>query len=128
MAKILFIEDEVRDELGPVNILKQHHHIAKSATTFNEAISAMLTERFDLILLDIKLAQDGERAGFTILNRKRKIPMNAKTPVIIITGQVTEEIVKRKTDERDRIFAVLEKPITLDRVLDQITRVLGRTE
>jgi DNA-binding NtrC family response regulator len=80
-AKLLLIEDDESALFGYERYLAKTGYMTTSASTLKEAKNIVTTDRFDAILLDLKLP-DGESIEW-IPDLKKLHP---NTPVIVITG------------------------------------------
>ena len=125
MRKVLIVGDNVVSLLAFKKILDQRNYIIKEARNQDEAIDALKLEIFDVVLLDMKLPPAGWKTGFQILEKKKNIPLNTATPVIIISGEVQQNIIQQKVTEMDSVVEILEKPVEPDELLHAIDQVCG---
>jgi YesN/AraC family two-component response regulator len=86
MKKILLVDDEevIRDALG--GFLVEEGHAVVEAANGTEAIEKLSTERFDIVITDIKMPG---KSGIDVLTAAKMI--DPKIDVIMITGFTTEE-------------------------------------
>src|SRR6186997_217776 len=86
MAKILIIDDErsIRNTLR--EILEYEKHEVKDAPDGVEGLRIAESEKFDLVLCDIKMPK---MDGLEVLNKL--LDTNAETPVVMISGHGTIE-------------------------------------
>ncbi|NIA28933.1 MAG: response regulator [Actinobacteria bacterium] len=125
MRKVLIVDDEVNVRLAFKNLLEQRNYIIKQARNQAEAIEALKNEIFDVLLLDIILPPDGWKTGFQILEKKKKIALNAATPVIIVSGKVNSAAINQRVSEIDSIVKIFDKPVEPTDLLEAIDKVCG---
>lgn len=125
MKRILIVDDDVVIRITFKKLFDDGEFIIQQARDVKEAVDLLRNSLFDLVLLDLRLPPTGINAGFQILNKKRKIPLNAGTPVIIISGQFDKDTIKNKTALEDNILCILEKPVENAKLLDAIKDALG---
>jgi len=82
--KILLIEDEVYLIKIYGNKLKMSGFDVSVATTGDEGLHKVMTDKPDLILLDLILPAGKD--GFQVLEEIKKNPSTKKTPVIILSN------------------------------------------
>ena len=105
--KLLLIEDDESALFGYERYLAKTGYMTTSATTLKEAKNIVLIERFDAILLDLKLP-DGDSIEW-IPELKTAHP---NTPVIVITG--TSDIPTAVTAIKNGAENFLTKPIEME--------------
>lgn len=125
MRKVLIVDDDVVIRLTFKKILDERNYIIKEARKLDEAVDALKLEIFDVVLLDMQLPPAGWKTGFQILQKKQSIPLNAATPVIIISGKVDPHIIKQKVTELDSVVKILDKPVEADDLLKAIDQICG---
>ena len=121
IAKILLVEDD-KDVLRSlhVRLTAQHYETAFAS----DAIACMAeARRFepDLIILDVGLPAGD---GFMLMDRFKRLPSLAATPVIVVTGQDLRTCKHRMMEAGAR--AVLQKPVDNALLLATIQKALGR--
>lgn len=79
---ILLVEDEEIDAKIVENVLKDTPWQVETAWTGGEALSRILSDRIDLVLLDILLP---DMTGFDICQRLKEMDKSNDTPIIIVT-------------------------------------------
>ena len=84
--KILLVDDEeiIRDALG--GLLVEEGHEVVEAGDGTEAIEKLSTEKYDIVITDIKMPG---KSGIDVLTAAKMI--DPKIEVIMITGFTTEE-------------------------------------
>ena len=114
--RILLVEDERAIQLALTGLLKRAHDV-RVASSGEEAIAALATESFDLVLTDLALG--GAKSGLDVL--AAAIPL----PVILITAHGSEKLAV----EAMKAGAVdyVPKPFDNDEIRIVVERALERT-
>lgn len=119
MANVLVVDDSrvILDMMRAV--LEGDGHKVSVAEDGPSALEMVKATTFDLIFSDINMPK---MSGITLLGEIKKLPNNEYTPVIMVT---TESAQYRK-DKAKSLGAAgwLEKPITQDRVLKAVERLV----
>jgi two-component system, OmpR family, response regulator len=117
--RLLVVEDEADLAQAIVAHLVEASHAADHVSTADDALAAIRTTNYDLILLDLQLP-DGD--GLSVLHdlRERK----ERTPVLIATARdrITERIAGLDEGADDYLV----KPYDLDEMLARIAAILRR--
>jgi two-component system cell cycle response regulator DivK len=121
MSTILIVEDNERNMKLVRDILQHHGHATLEAATGAEGVRLALTQRPDLILMDIQLP---DIDGITALARIRTDPALATTPVLAVSASVMP-------DDQQRIIAsgfdaYVTKPLSLRPFVAMIDSFLPR--
>lgn len=115
----------IEDEADLAQAVVDHLRAASFATdhvgTLDEAISAVRTTRYDLVLLDLRLP-DGD--GLTLLRDLRD--RGAATPVLILTAR--DRILERIAGLQAGADDYLVKPFDLDEMLARISAIMRRVD
>ena len=82
-SKLLVVEDNRETQLI-IKVALRDKYDLQVAGNSSDAISFLLNNNFDLVLLDLNL--DGKDEGKTILSKIREEMKNTKVPVIIATA------------------------------------------
>lgn len=126
--RILLAEDDPTSAMATVAILKKYGAMVTHVESGWEVLSALMRERFDLVLLDVQMP------GMDGLEATRRIrqglagPGTAETPIIAITANSMRED-KEKCYESG-IDGYATKPIVFEKLLqiiDEISRTGHRT-
>src|SRR3954452_14020427 len=81
-ARVLFVDDEPNIRLTMPAILKMHEFDVTACATVAEALVAMQSNQFDVLIADLNIGQPGD--GFTVVSAMRRTQPSAVT--IILTG------------------------------------------
>ena len=118
MRKLLIVDDEVGiiDEVK--SFFEEEGYEVHTADTGKEGLDAVAAVKPDLLLLDMKLP---DMSGLQVLKRCKDI--SPATKIIVNTGYVDQHLI----DEAERLGrdAFLQKPFNLERLKDEIDRLLG---
>ncbi|MFA6281641.1 MAG: response regulator [Candidatus Omnitrophota bacterium] len=118
--KILVADDEASTLTYLCRILERENYEVIPTTRGKEAVELTLSHHPDLVILDIVMPDlDGGEVAALISNN----PHTAGTPIIFLTGILTkdEESYAGTTGKRH----VLAKPVTRERLLEMIIKVLS---
>jgi len=123
MKTILIIEDDDKIALALSIRLKAHGYITWVAVDGISAITAVVRNRPDVILMDIGLP-GGD--GFTLAEQFRQLPEGRNTPIILTTASQDPEL-------RKKAFALgasglLRKPFDAEELASTIQKVFGRPD
>lgn len=81
-ARVLFVDDEPNIRLTMPAILQMHEFDVTTCATVAEALVAMQSDKFDVLIADLNIGQPGD--GFTVVSAMRRTQPEAVT--IILTG------------------------------------------
>lgn len=121
--EVILVVDDDRDTAGLIQeVLNQAGFTVQTASNGLEALALARQEQPGLILLDLKMPK---LDGYEVLKRLKRDRATQNIPVIVVTGSVTDEEVKRK-----RVLALgaaqfLTKPFAIDDLVGEIKRVLA---
>src|ERR1051325_10136943 len=117
--RILFVDDEPSLRATLPIVLKQNGFEVQAAATVGEAIHAISTQQFDVLISDLNIGQPGD--GFTVVSAMRRTQPDATT--FILTGypafETALEAIRRQFDD------YLIKPMELDVLLEKIRTKLA---
>ncbi len=116
--RILMVEDENRLSEAVARILKANHHQVSLASDGEEGLECALSDRYDIIILDIMLPK---LDGISVLRKLRRAGVH--TPVIMLTarGETEDKVLGLDSGADD----YLTKPFSTDELLARL-RALGR--
>ena len=83
--KILIVDDSEENQIFLAQILEDHGYQYQVTGNGQEAMAAMVTNRPDLVLLDVMMPR---KSGIFVFKDMKNDPALADIPVIIITGMV----------------------------------------
>ena len=116
--RLLFVDDEegIRNTLP--TILERRGFDVRVAASVPEALSEIRSHKFDILLSDLNIGEDGD--GFTVIRAMRKA--HPKCVAILLTGYPGfESSLQALHDEVDDYFL---KPANLDSLVSTIERKL----
>jgi len=121
MAHILLIEDDEEFQALVQRTLSDHHQIT-CATNLREANSHLVTDTYDLILLDVGLP-DG--SGFDFMLKIRNQDRFQRIPVLFLTGsaKTADEVTGLSLGADDYIVKPIEPVLLKARVEARIKRL-----
>lgn len=105
-AQILVVDDIASNRKLLTSILKEENLESVTASNGAEAIELAKEQKFDLILMDLKMP---EVDGYQALTQIKEEGLNQSTPVLVLTASVTKEEIKEVNDVEFDAF--LSKPI-----------------
>lgn len=117
MAKILLVDDEPRIVMFLEKGLKRQNHEVESASNGRQALEMLLSNSFDLMVLDLSLP---DLDGFGVLVGLRAV--NKTLPVIVITALGEADCVRAIACGADDC---LHKPFRFSELLPRIQWLLG---
>ena len=117
---ILYVEDNPDNRLLVRRLLQAGGYSVIEAETDSQALNVLTTARPKLILMDINMP---DMDGYTLTGKLKANPDTANIPVIAITANVMR-------GDRERTLQAgcdgyIEKPIDVDRFLDQVASFLA---
>jgi GAF domain-containing protein/ActR/RegA family two-component response regulator len=109
----LVVDDEeaVREMLGDLLVIGGHTVVL--ASTGEEAIERLRSERFDVVLTDLGMPKV---SGWEVARACKAL--SPKVPVVLVTGWGVE--LSQEELEANGVDAVLSKPLNVDRILDAV--------
>ena len=93
MAVILVVDDDKDTCESLERFLQRSNHVAVCAGDGQRAMTALIDERPDLVLLDLKMP---EMDGITFLNIVRSYLRWTTLPIIVISGVVDDDVEARR--------------------------------
>jgi signal transduction histidine kinase/CheY-like chemotaxis protein len=110
---VLVVDDDVLNRMLLQSLLKKAGHRVHSAANGVEALQAIDSEPFDLVLLDLWMP---EMDGFEAARRIRALPDSAIAtgPIVALTADVTEETAAEA--RRAGVSAVFGKPLSPEKL------------
>jgi len=118
LTKLLFVDDEEGIRLTLPLLLHARGFDVRVAASVPEALSEIKTHKFDVLLSDLNIGEDGD--GFTVVRAMRKAHPHCVN--ILLTGYPAfESALQALHDEVDDYFV---KPADLDSLVNTIERKL----
>jgi two-component system cell cycle response regulator DivK len=117
---VLHIEDNTDNRLLIRRLLQAYGYQVVDAENAKKALEILATQKPDLILMDINMP---DVDGYTLTNELKMMPALQGVPIVAITANVMK-------GDRERTLSAgcdgyIEKPIDVDRFIDQIERFIG---
>ena len=119
MKKLLIVDDEADVREFAANFFRKRKFEVVTAGNGAESLELLKKEKFDLLLLDIKM--EG-MDGLEVLSRIRQD--NKELPVIMVTGKKPEEEESYKKCKVLGIAGYIHKPLELDELERVVLSVL----
>jgi len=122
LKRLLVVEDNPAEQLSIRELLGHDDIDVSIAATGAAALSAISTQPFDCMVLDLRLP---DMTGFEVLERLRDTPPLSDLPVVVFTGKdlSPEEDARLHTLARSVIVKGVESP---ERLLDETALFLHR--
>lgn len=119
MKKILVVDDDISILRTFASILEKEGYHVETAETATEATKKISHNRYDVVLIDIKLP-DAEGTDLLL-----KIPKAANTAKIIVTGYSTVEHGEKAADYGADDYLV--KPVLAEELLTAVKRLVAES-
>jgi ActR/RegA family two-component response regulator len=116
--RMLFVDDEPNIRLTLPQILRMHGHDVEAASSVSEALAAIHTHRFDVLISDLNIGSPGD--GFTVVSAMRRTQPECLT--LILTGYPGFETALQAI--RSQVDDYLVKPTQIQQLVDTIERKL----
>ena len=101
-VRVLIVEDDPAMRATLAKVLARETHARRidaeiaTAASCEEACALFESEGFDALLVDVRLGAEGDRSGFELLRRVRKVDRDV--PAIVLTGIFDYEV-EREAEE-----------------------------
>lgn len=119
-TRILFVDDEPNIRLTLPPILEQHGFEVKAAGTVAEALNEISASRFDVLISDLNVGENGD--GFRVVREMRKRQPGCIT--MILTGYPAFESAVEAIHHRVDDYVV--KPVDVDSLVSSLRDKLTR--
>lgn len=116
--RMLFVDDEPSIRLTLPAILRMHGHTVEVAATVSEALTAIQSRTFDVLISDLNIGNAGD--GFTVVSAMRRTQPECVT--LILTGYPGFESALQAI--RSQVDDYLVKPTQVERLVQTIERKL----
>lgn len=117
--RMLFVDDEPSIRLTLPEILRMHGHEVEVASTVAEALGAIQTHKFDVLISDLNIGNAGD--GFTVVSAMRRTQPQCVT--LILTGYPGFETALQAI--RNQVDDYLVKPTQVEQLVETIERKLS---
>lgn len=118
--RILFVDDEPSIRLTLPSVLKENGYEVSTAGSVDEAISKIGSARYDVLLSDLNISEEGD--GFRVVRAMRNSQPTCLT--MILTGypgfETAIEGIRQQVDD------YLVKPADVEALLDTLHRKLAQ--
>jgi len=118
-SRVLFVDDESAIRVTLPAILEMRGFEVAVAATVPEALDAIRSQKFDVLLSDLNIGEPGD--GFTVVSAMRRTQPSCRT--IILTGFPDFDKALRSIKEQADDYVV--KPSSPDIIVDMLQRRLG---
>ena len=124
MSKILVVDDDPDFVEATRIVLEGAGYEVISAADGDESLRVTRTEKPDLIILDVIMSSILD--GLNVTQQLQDDPEHKDIPIVMITSIAnTDYAALFPTDEYVHIDAFMTKPVPPDRLLEQVSRLLG---
>ena len=121
VKKVLIIDDEPDTITFLTNWLEDNGYAPCSATDGNQGMRVIISEKPDLILMDLRMPN---QTGFQLYRELRLKSDFRHIPVIFVTGMTESQIFGNECTPLPKPEAFIEKPINLNALHEAIERIL----
>lgn len=118
--RLLFVDDEPSIRLTLPPVLEDHGFAVTTAESVDDAIERIDTARFDVLLSDLNIGQEGD--GFQVVRAMKK--RNPRCVTIILTGYPAFESAVLAI--RHQVDDYVVKPAEIDVLIKTINQTLTR--
>ena len=118
-SRVLVVDDEAAVLLTYRLILERQGYEVVACSTSAQAIAAIETQRFDVVLCDYSLEE--QHTGFEVISAARE--RDASVPAALLTGYATKETADEAVS---RGIGVMFKPIEIEEFLATTSNMLRR--
>jgi PAS domain S-box-containing protein len=121
-GKVLVVDDDRDTQILLRQVLSNLGIDVRTTASGRRALELVQQDKFDLILLDLKLP--GGVDGYQVLTQLKQNEQTAGVPVIVLTGSLTSEEVKRQKVLALGADRFLTKPFEINDLVGEIRRFL----
>jgi len=122
LSKILIVEDDAIQRHSLIEIIESPARIITDVGSGHEAMTLLGNEKFDCLVLDLKLPGIN---GMDVLTYVKKSSPNPDTPVIVLTGKDLSEA-ERKVLDQYADSVVIKGQRSHERLKDEVTVFIER--
>lgn len=121
MARILTVDDSNSLRRMVAFTLKQAGHEVVQAVDGSDGLVKIREQKIDLALVDVNMPSMG---GIEMVTEMRKLPEYAKTPILMLTTESSDE--KKQEGRQAGATGWIVKPFSPEQLLGIVEKVLGR--
>jgi len=118
--RLLFVDDEPNIRLTLPPVLEDHGFVVTTAESVDDAIARIDTARFDVLLSDLNIGQEGD--GFQVVSAMKK--RHPRCVTIILTGYPAFESAVLAI--RHQVDDYVVKPADIDVLIKTINQTLTK--
>lgn len=118
-TRILFVDDEASIRLTLPRVLAKFGFDVTSVGTVNDALAAIQSDQFDILLSDLNLPQPN--AGFTVIEAMRKTQPRCIN--FILTGYPADESFRRANGHGVADYFI--KPVEIEEMVETMKKKLA---
>jgi CheY-like chemotaxis protein len=122
--KLLLVEDDQVQRMSLVELIGNGDVTTTAVATGEEALKKVETEKFDCLVLDLKLP---DMSGFELIDRLQSDSARSELPIIIYTGK---ELTRKEEIQLKRVAAsiIIKQADSPERLLAETSLFLHRVE
>ncbi len=119
-ARLLVVDDSAAVRVSICDLLHElGFGLIDQAADGAEALECFLANPHDVVITDWNMP---EKTGLELLQAIRALPIRASTPVLILTGEVTEQRVRQAVEAGATGF--IAKPLFTQALVQKLQRVI----
>jgi CheY-like chemotaxis protein len=124
VKNLLIVEDDEAQRKSIVELIGDQDVNAVAVSSGEEALKELLNNRFDCMVLDLKLP---DMTGFELIQRIKQEPSLAMLPIVVYTGQ---DLTRQEETELHRLSdtIIIKDVNSPERLLDETTLFLHRVQ
>ena len=123
-SKLLVVEDDEVQRKGVVELIGNSDVSTTAVGTAKEAIQALKKEKFDCMVLDLRLP---DMSGFDLMDKIKKDLKLSDLPIIVYTGKDLTKKEETRLTQMARTI-IVKGVMSLERLLDETALFLHRVE
>jgi DNA-binding response OmpR family regulator len=121
-GKVLVVDDDRDTQILLRQVLSNLGIDVRTTASGRRALELAQQDKFDLVLLDLKLP--GGMDGYQVLTQLKQNEQTAAIPVIVLTGSLTTEEIKRRKVLALGADRFMTKPFEINDLVGEIRRFL----
>lgn len=116
---ILVVEDNPDQADSILKALQKEGFTATGVPGVREAIFKLKNQKFSCVVLDLLLGQEDGSLLVDLIRNRKDIP-NSTTPILVVSGGLSKETLKRLAG---KIQGALVKPVDMDAFVAQVQKI-----